>query len=171
MTVEAVGDEMVSPPTSESFWVVRGEVLAGKYPGAKFAAAARTTVGALLDAGVRTFVDLTEDDELLPYAQLLPAGVEHHRVAVEDVTCPRRDQVVEALRLIDDGRRRGVVYVHCRGGCGRTGVVVGAYLVRHGRSPEDALACVHDLTRALWDKPCPETREQIAMVESWAPGA
>lgn len=157
-------------PTSESYWVVEGKVLAGKYPGAKFDAAAGTKIEALVAAGVRTFVDLTENDELLTYAQLLPDGVAHHRVAVVDVTSPSREQVREALDMIDAGLANGVVYVHCRGGCGRTGVIIGAYLVRHGTSPARALERVHDLTRALWDRPCPETREQIAMVETWGRG-
>jgi protein-tyrosine phosphatase len=157
-------------PTPESFWVVEGQVLAGKYPGAKFDRAAETKIDALLAAGVRTFVDLTEDDELLPYAHLLPEGVAHFRVGVEDVTCPARAQVREALDMIDAGLENGIVYVHCRGGCGRTGVIVGAYLVRHGQASVRALERVHALTRALWDKPCPETREQIAMVETWREG-
>lgn len=155
-------------PTAESYWVVDGEVLAGKYPGAQADAEARAKIADLLAGGVRTFVDLTEDGELLPYAHLLPADATHHRIAVRDVTCPRREQVREALDLIDAGRSRGVVYVHCRGGCGRTGVVIGAYLVRHAEPPGRALERVRELTRALWTKPCPETREQIAMIESWS---
>lgn len=157
-------------PTAESFWVVEGAVLAGKYPGAKFNLAAETKIAELVAAGVRTFVDLTEEDELLPYAHLLPGDVTHLRVAVEDVTCPHRDQVREALDMIDVGRENGVVYVHCRGGCGRTGVIVGAYLVRHGEAPARALERVHTLTRGLWSKPCPETHEQISMVATWTEG-
>jgi len=157
-------------PTTESFWVVEKEVLAGKYPGAKFDRAAQTKVEALLAVGVRTFVDLTEDDELLPYAHLLSEDTAHLRVAVRDVTCPERDQVRAALDMIDAGLENGVVYVHCRGGCGRTGVIAGAYLVRHGEAPARALERVHAFTRALWDKPCPETRAQIAMVETWTKG-
>lgn len=141
--------------------------MAGKYPGAKIDRAAETKIEALIAAGVRTFVDLTEDDELLPYAHLLPEGTAHLRVAVEDLTCPERDQVREALDMIDAGLEDGVVYVHCRGGCGRTGVIIGAYLVRYGETPARALERVRELTRALWEKPCPETHEQIAMVETW----
>jgi protein-tyrosine phosphatase len=151
-----------SAPSAESYWVVEGRVLAGKYPGAQ--------VAALVEAGVRTFVDLTEEGELRSYARLLPDGVAHTRIAVADATCPRREQVREALDLIDAALDRGVVYVHCRGGCGRTGVIVGAYLVRHGASPDRALARVRKLTRALWDMPCPETPEQIALVSSWDEG-
>jgi hypothetical protein len=80
-----------------------------RHPGALDEVVAVEKIEALLDVGVRGFVDLTEDRELLPYAQLLPAR----------------------------GRApRGVVYLHCRGGCGRTSVVIGCYLIEHGELPE-----------------------------------
>jgi protein-tyrosine phosphatase len=161
----------VRSPTPESYWVVEGAVLAGKYPGAKVDADAERKVATLVAAGVTLFVDLTEDGELLPYSHLLPKDVAHHRVAVKDVTSPVFDQLVEVLNLIDEGRRSGVVYVHCRGGCGRTGVVIGAYLVRHGLPPKTALARIHELSRTLWNKPCPETSDQIETVMGWVSGA
>ncbi|MBA3406233.1 MAG: dual specificity protein phosphatase family protein [Gemmatimonadaceae bacterium] len=36
------------------------------------------------------------------------------------------------------------IYVHCWGGVGRTGTVVGCYIVRHGRTGDDALGEVND---------------------------
>ncbi|MEX2645336.1 MAG: hypothetical protein WD249_03645 [Gaiellaceae bacterium] len=147
-------------PTPESFWVEAGTLLAGKYPARR--------LEALLDAGVGTFVDLTEADELDPYVELLPDRAVHRRFPVPDIACPLADQVAAILDYIDERLAQGVVYLHCRGGCGRTGVVVGCWLVRQGASPEDALARVHELTRALWSKPCPETRAQIEMVTAWA---
>ena len=156
----------VEAPTDHSYWVAP-RILAGKYPGAKRDVEARVKVEALVGAGVRTFVDLTEEGELLPYARFLPEGVEHHRVAVRDLSSPGAEQVRNALDLIEAGTRRGVVYVHCLGGCGRTGVVIGCYLVEQGSSPDDALARVEELTRVLWSKPCPETSDQIEMVRRW----
>jgi protein-tyrosine phosphatase len=156
----------VTAPTDESYWVTP-DVLAGKYPGAKLDREAVKKLNALLDAGVRTFVDLTEGDELLPYAHHLPHDVTHHRVAVADVTCPSVEQVRTALQILHGSRDGDITYLHCRGGCGRTGVIVGCYLVETGLAPEDALARVHELTRVLWSKPCPETPEQIEMVATW----
>lgn len=153
-------------PTPESYWVTP-HILAGKYPGAKVDRDAQSKVEALVAGGVRTFVDLTEHGELLPYAALLPEDVEHQRIAIPDVTCPSSEQVRVALESIERGSERGIVYVHCRGGCGRTGVIVGCYLSGQGVGPDEALARVHDLTRSLWHKPCPETPEQIAMVRRW----
>jgi protein-tyrosine phosphatase len=158
----------LKPPTAESYWVAT-RVLAGKYPGAKTEAAARAKLDVLLAAGVTSFVDLTRERELVPYAHLLPDGVEHHRIPVPDVGLPRPEQVRHALRLIADGRGDGSVYVHCWGGCGRTGVIVGCLLVEHGLSGTEALRRVHQLTRAVQTKECPETEDQRAMVTQWTP--
>lgn len=116
----------MTAPTPESYWVTP-RLLAGKYPGAILDRDARTKLSALVDAGVVTFVDLTEDGELFPYAHLLPAGTAHIRIAVPDVTCPSVEQVREALDTIEDASDSGVVYLRCRGGCGRTGVIIGCY--------------------------------------------
>src|SRR5437868_1756654 len=56
-------------PTAESYWVTP-QLLAGKYPGSKSDAEAQQKLAALIDAGVRTFLDLTEPNELLPYSHL-----------------------------------------------------------------------------------------------------
>ena len=153
-------------PTHESYWVTP-RLLAGKYPGASLHADAITKMRALLEAGVRTFVDLTEDGELLPYGHLLRGDVAHHRIAVRDVTCPSEEQIRRALDLIEEGSRAGIVYLHCRGGCGRTGVVLGCYLVEQGLDAGEALERVRELTRNLWSHPCPETGAQVEMVRSW----
>ena len=71
-------------PTPECY-LVNSRLLAGKYPGALQVQDAQRKVKALVEAGVRTFIDLTEVGELLPYAHLLPEGVSHHRIAVRDV--------------------------------------------------------------------------------------
>jgi hypothetical protein len=54
-------------------YTVGPKLLAGPYP---------FDIDALLDAGVTTFIDLTEDGELEPYA--VPAGVTHRRFGVAD---------------------------------------------------------------------------------------
>ncbi|WP_234995238.1 protein-tyrosine phosphatase family protein [Ruegeria meonggei] len=53
--------------------------------------------------------------------------------------------------------RRGKVLVHCRGGCGRSGMVVLRIMVAHGEAPAAALARL----RAV--RPCAvETKDQAA---------
>jgi atypical dual specificity phosphatase len=164
---------MTEPPTTKSFWVTDW-LLAGKYPGAQLDEPSQ--LPALLNAGVRTFIDLTEQVELVPnrfavlrpYEDQLPSDVEYVRIPVVDVTSPSREQVRSAIDAIRCGQDRGVVYLHCRGGCGRTGVVVGCYLVDQGDSADRALKRVQELTSSIRPNPCPETGEQIRMVRTWA---
>lgn len=132
----------------------------------------REKIVALLNAGITTFVDLTEPDErthnglgLRPYKHLLPAAVTHIQVPVPDTTVPTTRQVEAAFAAIDatdDG-----VYVHCWGGRGRTGTVAGAYLARRYGGPVAAqlLSTLRAAqVRDAFDRarPFPDTPEQRA---------
>ncbi len=124
-------------------------------------------MGTLLGLGVTLFLDLTEPGELAPYDGLLGDGARHVRVPVRDFTVPSEEQILVALDLIDSELRAGgIVYVHCWAGCGRTGVVVGCWLVRHGAEPKRALERIAE-TRGLG---CPQTREQRLAVLGWEGG-
>jgi protein-tyrosine phosphatase len=80
---------------------------------------------------------------------------------------PTPDVLEAALDEIDgELAAGGLVYVHCWAGCGRTGVVVGSWLVRHGMEPNDALARIAE-TRGLG---CPQTLEQRLLVLDRTPG-
>ncbi len=75
---------------------------------------------------------------------------------------------METLDAIDEEiARGGVVFVHCWAGCGRTGVVVGCWLVRHGSDPHDALARIAK-SRGLG---CPQTLEQRLTVLRGSPAS
>eukprot|EP00957_Ditylum_brightwellii_P026272 1987188-Ditylum_brightwellii.AAC.1 len=77
------------------------------------------------------------------------------------------------LDTIDEAiwERNHTVYVHCRGGIGRTGTAVGCFLVRRGNTGEEALEEVNRLfqnsgrSRESWSSP--ETTEQIDFVRNW----
>ncbi len=80
--------------------------------------------------------------------------------------------MVDILDTIDAALEEGrTVYVHCWGGVGRTGTVVGCWLVRHGRTGEEALAQVAEWWRGVekvWRQPeSPETPEQCEYVRNW----
>jgi predicted protein tyrosine phosphatase len=148
------------------YWVEEGRLLAGPYPHA------RDRITRLRNLGVTLFVDLTEPGEYgsLPYDTLLGDGARAVRRPMRDYTAPRPEQTREVLDLIDSELAQGgVVYLHCYGGLGRTGTVVGCYLVRHGTPPEDALAAIGRLRAdtATVDRPSPESEEQRRLVESW----
>jgi hypothetical protein len=170
------------PPIERSYWVEPGRLLAGIYPGDRDPAEERRKLVSLLDAGIRTFVSLMEDAELdhfaarlRPYAPALErlaaerAG-EVRRLAfpVEDMDVPAPGLVERTLDAIDTEIARGRgVYLHCFGGLGRTGTLVGCWLIHHGRATPATFAEVLAGLRAGIPGASPQTDEQRAFVESW----
>ncbi len=81
------------------------------------------------------------------------------------------------LDAIDQHHEAGrVVYVHCWGGIGRTGMTVGCWLVRHGLAPAEALARVNDGFRSIPKlarmpgRTSPDTSAQTQVVLRWRAG-
>lgn len=148
------------------YWVEEGRFLAGPYPHS----GGRIT--RLRNLGVTLLLNLTEAGEYgsLSYDALLGGGIRAVRKPLRDFTAPRPDEMREILDLIDSELNAGgVVYLHCYGGIGRTGTVVGCYLVRHGTPPDEAIEAIGRL-RADTDtaeSPSPETEEQCRLVETW----
>ena len=121
----------------------------------------------LLGAGVTLFLDLTQSGELEPYASLIVPPARYLNLPIRDFSVPTRDGLVATLDEIDaELDAGGIVYVHCWAGCGRTGVVVGSWLVRHGADPNDALQRIAE-ARGLG---CPQTLEQRLVVLDWRLG-
>jgi len=162
-------------------------VLAGTYPGHQDAAEARARIHGLMHLGIRTFVNLMEEDEtnlngepFRPYAP--DVGREAQKLGlnptpaclrfpIRDVSVPTRGQLSEILQAIDSSLEGGEpVYVHCWGGRGRTGVVAGSLLIRHGHAtPEDFVEKIGRLRRNdLGGDHSPETEEQVALVRRLA---
>ncbi len=80
----------------------------------------------------------------------------------------------EILDEIDSILAAGkTVFVHCWGGRGRTGTVVGCYLIRHGIAKEgETLAMLAELTqhqRTAFGH-VPETADQRRFVTAWKAG-
>lgn len=137
----------------------------------------RQKIRSLIEAGTTLFLDLTEDGDLPPYedllqeeAQRLGASVEYLRVPVQDQATASAEQMVEALdaidRVVDSG---GTAYVHCMRGIGRTGMVVGCYLARHGMTGQEALDEIRVLRKGILNSwaGSPETEAQKRMVLEW----
>ncbi|MBP8973890.1 MAG: dual specificity protein phosphatase family protein [Anaerolineae bacterium] len=161
-------------PFPHTVWVCPSALLAGPYPAARDEAAARAWLRALLAAGIIVFVDLTEEGERPPYLETLREeaahggwGAVHYRLAIPDFSVPDEAHMAAILDTIDGAIAAGQpVYVHCLGGVGRTGTVVGCYLVRHGANGEEALRRV----TALLGEGSPETEAQRRFVRRWTEG-
>lgn len=165
-----VGLEWAHDPFVHAWWVEPGRVLAGEYPGDPEPAVARHRVDLLVDAGVRTFVDLTTPaDGLAPYAPIVGEVAEARGLDVRHAPFPIPDfGVVEdhryddVLAIIDGAATRGAVYVHCWGGIGRTGTVIGCLLADDGLGYDEVvarLAALRSATRKA-GRPAPEAPGQ-----------
>jgi hypothetical protein len=160
-------------PIRSSYWAADG-FLAGEYPGSGDLEEAARRLRAFSDHGVTVFIDLTHPaDGLEPYDGLLSGGaqrVAHPIVDMGTTTIPHMSRILDDVdAAIADG---GAVYAHCWGGIGRTGTVVGCWLMRHGLDGGDPIARIAELRREVADAwmPSPQTAAQRAMVTSWKPG-
>jgi len=154
-------------------YAVSDRLLAGEYPGSSDTASAARRLRAFGELGVTTFVDLTHPaDALAPYEELLPTGgrrIAHPIVDLGTTTVPHMTRILDDVDAALAGG--GGVYVHCWGGIGRTGTVVGCWLVRHGRDEGDPLRAIGRLRRGVPDAwvVSPQTDAQREMVTAWKP--
>ncbi len=168
---------MSGNPISHSYWVIPGSLLAGEYPLEFSAADGATQLERLLSAGVDCFMDLTQRKEIAPYKKLLPERARYLNYPLPDHDVPKAPKVMREIltvlqRELTNGR---CVYVHCRAGIGRTGTVIGCFLVEQGLSGDSAL----DELNRLWQQntlseiwtTVPETEAQRRYVVEWQPAA
>lgn len=166
-------------PIPDCYWVEPGRLLAGEFPAGHGLSPDRRRLEGFLRAGIDTFIDLTSVDEMPSYQGLLVElgglyGIEtrYHQFPVGDYGLPSAEQMKTTLDTIDAALAEGrCVYVHCWGGIGRTGTVVGCWLVRKGMTGEQALAQLADWWQAVpksrWHPRSPETERQVAFVRDW----
>lgn len=157
------------------YWVEPGRILAGEYPGSPNPKMSASKVNLLVDAGVRTFIDLTSSvDCLEEYESHVALAAKRRGLDLRVVHVPVPDMGVrpddgydEIIEAIRSATERGVVYVHCWGGIGRTATVVGCWLVDAGLSASEALGAI-DERRSVTRKhfhAAPQTSEQRAVIE------
>jgi hypothetical protein len=178
-----VPDATDARPNANTYWVVSHKFLAGEYPGDKDPAKAREKIKRFLEVGVRHFVDLTEfgEYEFVPYEAILSEESQaahitttYQRYPIRDISVPiDAESLAEILFAIDRRiRQGGAVYVHCRGGVGRTGLVVACWLQEQDRTPDTALSELSAKWKTVkkssgQQSESPETREQVDWVKSW----
>ena len=180
--------EVPRAPLRLSYWVSYPDFLAGAFPAVEDREETRARLKALAEAGIRTIINLTEPDEIqrygpgtVDYKKLLseivaPDGspLEMQRLSVPDFSTPTKAGMKEILDTIDSAIAAGnPVYVHCWGGHGRTGTVVGCYLARHGIAEGEEV--IEHIMRLRRDTPdadyeSPENPRQQDMVTGWKRG-
>ena len=170
-----------TPPLEASYWVLPGKLLAGEYPGRTEDQETRKRIQGLIKAGIRTCIDLTKPGELgSSYREIFLEELSHYgyegnyyHFPIYDFGIPDVDQLVRTLDTIDENiTGNQPVYVHCRAGIGRTGLVVGCYLARHGKTGNEALEEIKQLRSSMsigWIQ-SPETDAQVNFVRNWGVG-
>lgn len=175
-------------PFERAYWVVPEKLMAGCYPGSPKPETARQKCRKLLECGIRCFVNLMEPheadytgkafaaykDTLQQIALEMNVDIAFIRFPIKDLWIPNRADMGRILDYIDASIRNAKpVYIHCWGGRGRTGTVVGCYLARHGLAADHrVLRMIRDLRKNVEDAhlASPETNQQIDMVLSWVAG-
>lgn len=170
-------------PMSESYWVEPGRLLAGEHPGHWDDTVMRRRIASLLDAGIRVFVDLTEPvDDLPAYRPMLEKICRDRGIYVrylahplrKDAVPERAEEVVAVLADIHEDLEAGArIFVHCGDGVGRTGMVMGCWLVERGFDPESALEELArrfgGMNKARIYRVTPANYLQTEWVENWSP--
>jgi hypothetical protein len=160
-------------PLPNTYWVIPGRLLAGEYPGDPDLSRSQERLTRLQQAGIDSFVDLTEEGELPPYRPLLAKHIHYLRSPIVDTRVPNNvAQTRELLAAIRDALALGRgVYVHCRAGIGRTGLIIGCFLAEQESDGKAALKTLNRLWRQnersqAWPK-VPQTAEQAAYIRGW----
>ncbi len=184
-----MSDIASSTPFPGTYWVIPGTLLAGGHPSGRDATSTESRLTALLDAGIRSVINLLPEDDadetspgevFHPYEDALEKlgearglVVEIERYAIEDantLTPQAMQLVLDAIDAEIDGRN-SPTFVHCSNGNARTGVVVGCYLARHGiATGKEALAKLKELRNGdpvFAGSKSPETMTEEKFVLRW----
>ena len=161
----------MNPPGQSQLW-------GGEYPGHDNTQIAQERITQFLDRDITHFINLTEADERLDHYEGLLAYLaaksnkeySHIRIPIQDYSIPSRQLLTQILDTIDSTLAQGEnVYVHCWGGIGRTGTVIGSWLVRHGLNGQQALAVIAQWRQGIpsGKTESPETADQRKMILTW----
>lgn len=126
-------EELVSPrkPIRNSYRVM-DRVYVGEYPIEYDDKKSTEKIKQFEKFGITHYIDLTEEGEHLPYANMLKSDVQHIRFPIKDMSAPHNIESVKELTSrineILHERDGNKIYIHCWGGVGRTGMIVGCLL-------------------------------------------
>jgi protein-tyrosine phosphatase len=170
-----------SLPIINSYWVIPDHFRAGEHPTIGSVDGTKLKLRWLMGIGVNHIIDLTETGEadvdyplhIANEAAFLQKHVTYNQYPLPDWQVPSQGKMIEILDTIEAALSQGKnIYLHCYGGKGRTGTVVGCYLVRHGTPVIKVLGEIQELRKEIPDndRRSPETEAQRKMVIEWNKG-
>lgn len=139
----------------------------------------------LKELGITHIINLTEINEqnfkgiplrkYMDYAemQFSMSGMELNcfRFPIKDLDIPTITHMRTVINAINEAiHEGGKVYVHCWGGIGRTGTVIGCYLIEHGiLLNHTAVPFIEFLKRntSIKNRQSPETPDQVNYILRW----
>ena len=177
---------MIQAPLQRTWWVQDELLLAGGFPGDYHDAGTEYKLRKLLQAGVRCFISLQQKNEMsrsVPFTLYAPVAeklaqemgikIKCLNFPILDMGIPDKTLMREILDAIEKSiDEKQCVYLHCWGGHGRTGTVVGCWLRQHDFSGVDALQHIkklrsYDPGLLQWESP--QNTAQKDMILYWEP--
>ena len=115
----------------------------------------------LVRCGVHAVLDLTAEFSEPESLRRL----NYKSIPLLDLTAPSKEQIIDAVRFIDEHIKTGGVYVHCKIGYSRTAAITGCYLIHTGQActANDAMELLRKVRPSIIIRP--EARHAI---ESYA---
>jgi len=167
-------------PFKNSYWVIQNQLMAGEIPASIEPNETLEKLNALIKSGINVVINLMEEDEtnnsnepFFDYASILVEnGIECLRYPIQDLSIPSEALMHEILTkiencLINDKK----VYVHCWGGVGRTGTVIGCFLKNNQLATNETVFQMIDFLKkdsGIQHRNSPETLEQEEFVKHWS---
>jgi protein tyrosine/serine phosphatase len=89
----------------------------------------RSDLADLASLGIKTVIDLQREGEDYEQQAVQSLGMKFYRIGMSARSKPTREQVDQFLKIVNDPTNQPV-FVHCRGGRHRTGVMTAVYRMR-----------------------------------------
>lgn len=149
---------------------------AGEYPGTKDEDSSIQKVNQMIQFGIKHFIDLTGENELIPYKNLVVQNGTYMKYPIKNHGVPISiDSVHQLINMVKEmlSEQKGYVYIHCRSGKGRTSMIL-ACIISELIQISDFDAVLNILNRNFWrmpkthgTKPSLKEKKQIEFVKNY----